>query len=133
MSSELWRCSEHAPQSRRLLPPPSPPPPSAAGAPATRVAALRAAGAEVVVGDLLEPAAVYRIVSGCRRVYFGMSVSAGYLEGTVTMAAVARELGVNALVNMSRMTISQMNIQNSTPSPQQPQHWLSANVCLIHQ
>src|SRR2546421_12822606 len=51
-----------------------------------RAAALRAAGAEVVVGDLLEPADVYRVVSGCRRVYFGMSVSAGYLEATVTMA-----------------------------------------------
>ena len=59
-----------------------------------RAAALRAAGAEVVVGDLLEPADVYRVVSGCRRVYFGMSVSPGYLEATVTMAAVARELGI---------------------------------------
>ena len=57
-----------------------------------RAAALRAAGAEVVVGDLLEPADVYRAVRGTRRVYFGMSVSAGYLEATVTMAAVAREL-----------------------------------------
>src|SRR5437660_6857974 len=36
-----------------------------------RAAALRAAGAEVVVGDLLEPGDVYRVVSGCRRVYFG--------------------------------------------------------------
>src|SRR5215510_14622447 len=62
-----------------------------------RAAALRAAGAEVVVGDLLEPADVHRVVSGCRRVYFGMSVSAGYLQATVTMAAVARETGVDAL------------------------------------
>ena len=90
-----------------------------------RAAALRAAGAEVVVGDLLEPADVYRVVSGCRRVYFGMSVSAGYLEATVIMAAVAREVGVDALVNMSQMTVSQMSIQNTTPSPQQRQHWLS--------
>jgi len=90
-----------------------------------RAAALRAAGAEVVVGDLLEPADVYRVVSGCRRVYFGMSVSAGYLEATMTMAAVAREVEVNALVNMSQMTVSQMSIQNTTPSPQQRQHWLS--------
>ena len=66
-----------------------------------RAAALRTDGAEVVVGDLLEPADVYRVVSGCRRVYFGMSVSDGYLEATVTMAAVARELAVDALVNMS--------------------------------
>jgi NAD(P)H dehydrogenase (quinone) len=44
-----------------------------------RAAAVRAVGAEVGVGDLLEPADVYGAVSGCRRVYFGMSVSAGYL------------------------------------------------------
>src|SRR5882762_9962224 len=90
-----------------------------------RAAALRAAGAEVVVGDLLEPADVHRVVLGCRRVYFGMSVSASYLEAAVTMAAVAREVGVEALVNMSQMTVSQMNIQNTTPSRQQRQHWLS--------
>jgi uncharacterized protein YbjT (DUF2867 family) len=90
-----------------------------------RAAALRATGAEVVVGDLLEPADVYRVVSGCRRVYFGMSVSPGYLEATVTMAAVAREVGVDALVNMSQMTVSEMDIHRTTPSPQQRQHWLS--------
>src|SRR6516165_6905061 len=90
-----------------------------------RAAALRAAGAEAVAGDLLEPADVYRVVKGCRRVYFGLSVSAGYLEATVAMAAVAREVGVNALVNMSQMTVSQMSIQHTTPSPQQRQHWLS--------
>src|SRR2546429_3042024 len=38
-----------------------------------RAAALRAAGAEVVVGDLLEPAEVYRVVSGCRRVFLRAS------------------------------------------------------------
>jgi len=90
-----------------------------------RAAALRAAGAEVVVGDLLEPGDVYRVVSGCRWVYFGMSVSSGYLEASVTMAAVAREVGVNALVNMSQMTVSEMSIQNTTSSGQQRQHWLS--------
>jgi NAD(P)H dehydrogenase (quinone) len=90
-----------------------------------RAAALRAAGAEVVVGDLLEPADVSRVVRGCGRVYFGMSVSAGYLEASVTMAAVARDVGVNALVNMSQMTVSQMSLQHTTPSPQQRQHWLS--------
>src|SRR5262252_9098078 len=93
-----------------------------------RAAALRAAGAEVVAGDLLEPADVYRVVKGCLRVYFGMSVSAGYLEATMIMAAVAREVGVSALVNMSQMTVSQMSIQNTTPSHQQRQHWLSEQV-----
>src|SRR5262245_51930551 len=89
-----------------------------------RAAALRAVGAEVVVGDLLEPADVYRVVSGCRRMYFGMSVSSGYLEATVTMAVAAREVGVDAVVNMSQMTVSEMSIQNTTSSGQQRQHWL---------
>lgn len=90
-----------------------------------RAAALRAAGAEVVIGDLLEPADVVRVVDGCRRVYFGMSVSAAFLEAAVTMAAVARDVGVDALVDMSQMTVSQMSIRNTTPSHQQRQHWLS--------
>jgi NAD(P)H dehydrogenase (quinone) len=93
-----------------------------------RSAALRAAGAEVAVGDLREPADVHRVVSGCGRIYFGMSVSPDYLEATVTMAAVAREVGVDAIVNMSQMTVSQMTIRNSTPSPQQRQHWLGEQV-----
>jgi uncharacterized protein YbjT (DUF2867 family) len=90
-----------------------------------RAAALRDAGAEVVAGDLLEPADVLRAVSGARKIYFGMSVSAGYLEASVLMAAVARAAGVEALVNMSQMTVSQMSLQNMTPSPQQRQHWFS--------
>ncbi len=95
-----------------------------------RAAALRAEGAEVVVGDLLEPADVYRAASGTRRVYFGMSVSAGYLEATVTMAAVAREVGVDALVNMSQMTVSEMDLHNTSPSRQQRQHWLGEQALL---
>ena len=90
-----------------------------------RAASLRAAGAQIVVGDLLEPGDVYRAVSGCSRVYFSMSVNAGYLEAALTMTAVAREAGVSALVNMSQMTVSEMSIQNTTPSHQQRQHWLS--------
>jgi len=89
-----------------------------------RAAALRAQGAEVVVGDLLEPEDVYRAVNGSGRIYFGMSVSSGYLEATVTMAAVARELGVYALVNMSQMTVSEMDLNHTSPSRQQRQHWL---------
>src|SRR5256885_12086146 len=54
-----------------------------------RAASLRAAGAQVVIGDLLEPADVYGVVSGCSRGYFSKSPSARDLEATVTMAAVA--------------------------------------------
>jgi len=58
-----------------------------------RAEALRAIGAEVVAGDLTRAEDVARALAGCRRMYFGMSVSASYLEATVTAAAVARELG----------------------------------------
>src|ERR1700752_4952359 len=54
-----------------------------------------------------------------------MSLFSGELEAAVTMAAVAREVGVEALVNMSQMTVSEMSIHNTTPSHQQRQHWLS--------
>src|SRR5260370_23781048 len=53
-----------------------------------------------------------------------MSPSAGYLGATVTMGGVAREAAVSVLVNMSQMTVSEMSIQNTTPSHQQRQHWL---------
>jgi uncharacterized protein YbjT (DUF2867 family) len=55
-----------------------------------RAEALRRAGAEVFVGDLLNVADVAAALKGCRRVYFSMSVSAGYLEATVSMAAKGR-------------------------------------------
>jgi uncharacterized protein YbjT (DUF2867 family) len=94
-----------------------------------RAARLRATGAEVVVGDLTIPADVARVMEGCRRIYFGMSVSAPYLEATVIAAAVARELGdIEAFVNVSQMTVSQMSLTKMTDSPQQRQHWLAEQV-----
>ena len=67
-----------------------------------RAAALRAAGAEVVVGDLLEPADVYRVVSSCPRACFSMSVSPGYLEASVTMARSPAKSGWTPLSTCSR-------------------------------
>jgi NAD(P)H dehydrogenase (quinone) len=49
-----------------------------------RAAALRATGAEVVVGDLTRAGDVARALAGCRRLYCGMRVSAPYGEATVT-------------------------------------------------
>lgn len=94
-----------------------------------RAAALRDTGAEVVVGDLTEPADVARALAGVRRMYFGMSVSAPYLEATVIAAAVARERNnFEVFVNMSQMTVSQMSLTEMTDSPQQRQHWLAEQV-----
>ncbi len=72
-----------------------------------RAEALRRLGAEVVKGDLTDLASMRRAIEGCRRIYFGMSVSAAYLEATINTAAVARHHGVEAFVNMSQMTVTQ--------------------------
>ena len=90
-----------------------------------RADALAALGAEVVVGDLLDLKSMHAAIEGCERVYFGMSVSASYLEATVNAVAVARHHGVKAFVNMSQMTVSQMSINETTPSPQHKLHWLA--------
>ena len=90
-----------------------------------RAEALRRLGAQVVEGDLTDLASMHRAIEGCRRLYFGMSVSPAYLEATVNTAAVARHHGVEAFVNMSQMTVTQMSIAETTDSPQHKLHWLA--------
>jgi uncharacterized protein YbjT (DUF2867 family) len=90
-----------------------------------RAEALRVLGAEVVQGDLTDLTSMHRAIEGSARIYFGMSVSAAYLEATVNLAAVARHHGVEAFVNISQMTVSQMSITETTDSPQHKLHWLA--------
>jgi uncharacterized protein YbjT (DUF2867 family) len=54
-----------------------------------------------------------------------MSVSPTYLEATINTAAVAKHHGVEAFVNMSQMTVTQMSITETTNSPQHKLHWLA--------
>ena len=86
---------------------------------------LRRLGAEVVQGDLTDLASMHSAIEGSTRIYFGMSVSPAYLEATVNTAVVARRHGVEAFVNMSQMTVSQMSITETTDSPQHKLHWLA--------
>ena len=90
-----------------------------------RTQALRRLGAEVVVGDLLDLDSMHRAIAGVETMYFGMSVSDAYLAATVNAAAVAKHHGVKAFINMSQMTVSQMSITETTPSPQHKLHWLA--------
>ena len=90
-----------------------------------RAQALRDMGAEVVIGDLLDLDSMHRVIAGCETMYFGMSVSDTYLAATVNAAAVAKHHGVKAFINMSQMTVSQMSITATTPSPQHKLHWLA--------
>ncbi|WP_051926408.1 NAD(P)H-binding protein [Streptomyces durhamensis] len=95
-----------------------------------RASALRALdGVEVVVGDLTRGADVVEALAGCRRAYFGMSVSPVFLEAATTVAAALRDSDdFDLLVSMSQMTVSQMSLTSTTESRQQRLHWLAEHV-----
>jgi uncharacterized protein YbjT (DUF2867 family) len=90
-----------------------------------RAQALRALGAEVVVGNLLDLDSMHRVIAGCETMYFSMSISDAYLAATINTAVVAKYHGVKAFINMSQMTVSQMSVTETTPSPQHKLQWLS--------
>jgi uncharacterized protein YbjT (DUF2867 family) len=93
-----------------------------------RADSLRDTGAEIVVGDMLDLIAVRAAMQGCSVVYFTMSISPNYLEAATNVAVVAKSLAVNAFVNLSQMTVSQMSETETTSSPQQKQHWLAEQM-----
>lgn len=107
-----------------------------------RAEALRRAGAEVFVGDLLSVADVAAALKGCRRIYFSMSLNPYYSDATVIMAAAARaQRGIEVFVNISEFEQTFMTFDRMTAvqeariawlggtvaewSPQQRAHWAS--------
>ncbi|KAM0258905.1 hypothetical protein ACHAQJ_003561 [Trichoderma viride] len=91
-----------------------------------RAERLRSLGAEVVVADLLKPEEVLPILQGCQKIFFCTSVSADYLEATMVMAAAAKATtGIELLVNMSQMTVAEMDLTHTTDSHQHKLQWLS--------
>jgi uncharacterized protein YbjT (DUF2867 family) len=94
-----------------------------------RADALRALGADVVVGDLTRPADVAAALDSVQRMFFSMSLSPAYLEAIATVATVARAVGeLDGLVAMSQMTVSQMDALSMSESHHQRLHWLSEQV-----
>src|SRR5215469_10154280 len=94
-----------------------------------RSQALNEMGAELVVADPTNGADVVRALRGCKRMYFGMSISPPYLQATTIAAAATKEIAdFEILVNISQMTVSQMTLTEMTESPQQQQHWLCEQV-----
>ncbi len=90
---------------------------------------LRDVGAEVVVGDLTSPLDVANAMHGVTRTFFNMSVSPDYVEAAAVVAAVGTELaGLEVLVNMSQMTVSQMTLTSTEESRHQRLHWLGERV-----
>src|ERR1700752_1448072 len=95
----------------------------------SRADALRDLGAEVIIGDLNNPADVFAAMSGVSRMFFNMSVSPDYLQATTVVCVAAKELdNLEVLVNLSQMTVSQMTATSTEESKQQRLHWLAEHV-----
>ena len=95
--------------------------------------ALAQMGAEIQKGDLLDIRHIRKALDGIQRVYFCFPPSDRLLEATTNFAVVAREVGVEAVVNMS-----QIIAREGHPSPLTRQHWAAekvldfANIGVIH-
>ncbi|MFF4898212.1 NmrA family NAD(P)-binding protein [Streptomyces sp. NPDC001068] len=94
-----------------------------------RAAELRALGAEVVIGDLTRPETVAAALQGVTRMYFAMAVSPDHLLAATVVASAAKAYGkLDALVDLSQMTVSQMTASSTGESHQQRLHWLAEQV-----
>jgi uncharacterized protein YbjT (DUF2867 family) len=67
-----------------------------------RADALRAEGADIFVGDLLNPASVQEALKDVRRAYFTYPVDDGLMDAAAIFAATARTLGLERIVNNSQ-------------------------------
>lgn len=88
-----------------------------------RAAKLRAAGAEVFVGDMNRMADHRQALAGTARAYFTCSVVEELTDHTVMFAIAAKDEELDAVVNMSQFTVKE-----GSPSPATHQHWLSEHV-----
>lgn len=94
-----------------------------------RAEALRTLGSDVHVGDLTAANDISAALQGVRRMFFNMSVSSDYLRATAEVAAVARQYGgLDLLIDMSQMTVSQMSLSSTGESRQHRLHWLAEQV-----
>jgi uncharacterized protein YbjT (DUF2867 family) len=94
-----------------------------------RAAELKRLGAEVVIGDLTRPERVAAALQGVARMFFAMAVSPDHLLAATVVASVAKEYGkLDALVDLSQMTVSQMTATSTEESQQQRLHWLAEQV-----
>lgn len=63
---------------------------------------LRQQGAEIIEGDLLNPASVRAAMKDVKRAYFTFPVADGLLEAATIFAATARDAGLEMVVNNSQ-------------------------------
>lgn len=75
--------------------------------------ALKALGAEVVVGDLLQINTVRAAMQGVEAAYFVWPVQPGLINATVNFAQAARETGVNTVINLSQRSANRESSSDS--------------------
>ncbi|MGI8329263.1 NAD(P)H-binding protein [Actinomadura scrupuli] len=88
-----------------------------------RAAELRAAGAEVVVGDLREITSVIPAVRGVRRAFFTYPVTDGMLDAAAVFAAAARHEGLERVVE-----VSQLAADPYAGTPHMRRHWVAEQL-----
>ncbi|MFF7890023.1 NAD(P)H-binding protein [Streptomyces sp. NPDC020794] len=84
---------------------------------------LAEAGAEIVVGDMLDLDAVVRASAGVDGVYFAYPIRPGLMEASAIMLQAAEENRVGALVNMSQISARRDAVSNSAR-----QHWIAERM-----
>jgi uncharacterized protein YbjT (DUF2867 family) len=88
-----------------------------------RSAALRAAGAEIVVGDLLNHDDLIHATSGVTGAYLCYPVRPGFIQGTAYFADAARRAGLEVVVEMS-----QISAREDAKSHAARDHWIAERV-----
>jgi uncharacterized protein YbjT (DUF2867 family) len=88
-----------------------------------RSAALRGAGAEIVVGDLLEHDDAIRATAGTSAAYFCYPVRPGIIQATAYFADAAKRAGLKVIVNMS-----QISAREDSKSHAARDHWIAERI-----
>jgi NAD(P)H dehydrogenase (quinone) len=89
----------------------------------SRADAVRALGAEIVFGDLLDIDSVKAAMEGVDSAYFVFPIHPGLLDATVYFAQAALEAGVGAIVNLSQRTSRRDSKSHSAQN-----HWIAEQV-----
>ncbi len=84
---------------------------------------LAEAGAEIVVGDMLDLDAVVQVTAGVDGVYFAYPIAPGLIEASAVMLQAAEENRVGALVNMSQISARRDAVSNSARA-----HWIAERM-----
>lgn len=84
---------------------------------------LRARGAEVIVGDLLDFEAVRHATRGVDAAYFVYPIRPGLIDATAYFAQASKEAGLNGVVNMS-----QLSAREDSKSHAARDHWIAERV-----